>query len=575
MAGQVEQLITEHLDLWTRAQTAKSTSGRGSNNKIELTGIKKLRELILELAVRGKLVPQDPNDEPASELLERIAAEKEALVKAGKLKKQKPLPPITDDEKPFELPIGWEWARLGQLGLGSTGKTPSTSRPDLFVGGIPFIGPGQISADGVLQEAEKFLSEDAVSHSTEGLPNDILTVCIGGSIGKSTLLKSRVCFNQQINSLRPLITNPNFILYAVRSLSFMNALINQASGSATPIINRSKWEELLLPLPCHETQHKIVEKIAQLMTLCDQLEQQSYQQLDAHNQLVDALLATLTQSQNVDELASNWQRLVAYFNTLFTTEYSINALKQTILQLAEMGKLVKQDPNDEPASELLKRIAAEKDALTKAKVYQKIGKLLTKKKVSLPSGWSSVQMGEICLSIVPSRDKPKSFSGEMPWVTLPDFPLNSLYLDHKFVLNKMNSKEVVDSGARIIPPYSILMSCVGRFGLTAINQVEVTCNQQVHAFVVLAGTNPEYLSLVLKASTKELIESSSKTTVAYLNKSKCESIQLGLPPINEQSRIVAKIAELFSTCDRLSTKLLERKQTLSVLVEALVDQVVA
>lgn len=101
MAVQVEQLITEHLDLWTQAQTAKSTSGRGSNNKIELTGIKKLRELILELAVRGKLVPQDPNDEPASELLKRITAEREVLVKAGKLKKQKLLQSISDDEIPF------------------------------------------------------------------------------------------------------------------------------------------------------------------------------------------------------------------------------------------------------------------------------------------------------------------------------------------------------------------------------------------------------------------------------------------------------------------------------------------
>ncbi|MGQ6572477.1 restriction endonuclease subunit S, partial [Serratia sp. IR-2025] len=111
----VEKLITDHIDIWSSALQTRSTAGRGSNGKIDLYGIKKLRELILELAVRGKLVAQDPNDEPASELLKRIAAEKAELVKQGKMKKQKPLPEINEDEKPFELPEGWEWCRFGSL----------------------------------------------------------------------------------------------------------------------------------------------------------------------------------------------------------------------------------------------------------------------------------------------------------------------------------------------------------------------------------------------------------------------------------------------------------------------------
>ncbi|NMR86131.1 restriction endonuclease subunit S, partial [Vibrio parahaemolyticus] len=111
----VEKLIVDHIDTWTTALQTRSTAGRGSSGKIDLYGIKKQRELILELAVRGKLVPQDPNDEPASVLLERIAAEKAELVKQGKIKKQKPLPEISEEEKPFELPAGWEWVRLGTL----------------------------------------------------------------------------------------------------------------------------------------------------------------------------------------------------------------------------------------------------------------------------------------------------------------------------------------------------------------------------------------------------------------------------------------------------------------------------
>lgn len=111
----VETLVTDHLDLWTAALKRKSTAGRGSSSKVELYGIKKLRELILELAVRGLLVPQDPNDEPASELLKRIAAEKAQLVKEGKIKKEKPLPPVAEEERPFRVPNTWAWERLGKV----------------------------------------------------------------------------------------------------------------------------------------------------------------------------------------------------------------------------------------------------------------------------------------------------------------------------------------------------------------------------------------------------------------------------------------------------------------------------
>ncbi|MCX9039045.1 restriction endonuclease subunit S, partial [Citrobacter portucalensis] len=131
-----EKLITDHIDIWSSALQTRSTAGRGSNGKIDLYGIKKLRELILELAVRGKLVTQDPNDEPASELLKRIAAEKAELVKQGKIKKQKPQPEISEDEKPFELPEGWEWTRLGDIVKVSSGDGLTSSQMEVS-GDIP------------------------------------------------------------------------------------------------------------------------------------------------------------------------------------------------------------------------------------------------------------------------------------------------------------------------------------------------------------------------------------------------------------------------------------------------------
>ena len=120
-------IITQHLDVWTSAQIKKSTVGRGSNGKQTAYGIKKLRELILELAVRGKLVPHDPNDEPASMLLEKITKEKTRLIREGKIRKQTPLREISEDEKPFELPYGWEWARIGDVGHDWGQKTPDTN----------------------------------------------------------------------------------------------------------------------------------------------------------------------------------------------------------------------------------------------------------------------------------------------------------------------------------------------------------------------------------------------------------------------------------------------------------------
>jgi len=139
------QLLTNHIDIWTAAETEKKSGrGRASGNAASVYGIRKLRELILELAVRGKLVPQDANDEPASALLKRIQAEKVRLIAEGKIKKDKPLAAITEEEKPFALPHGWEWAKLGFIGYTQTGTTPNKSSTESFGSDIPFVKPGDI-----------------------------------------------------------------------------------------------------------------------------------------------------------------------------------------------------------------------------------------------------------------------------------------------------------------------------------------------------------------------------------------------------------------------------------------------
>ncbi|KKO45755.1 hypothetical protein WG68_08545 [Arsukibacterium ikkense] len=587
MAVQVEKLITEHLDLWTQAQTAKSTSGRGSNNKIELTGIKKLRELILELAVRGKLVPQDPNDEPASELLKRIAAEKEALVKAGKLKKQKPLPPISNEEKPFELPVGWKWARIGEIGNVFNGNSINASQKESeYTGlsnGYPYVatkdvGYGFTELDydnGVLipKNIEKF----KVAHK-----GAVLICAEGGSAGKKCGITNRdICFGNKLyaNELFCGIS-PKFVL----SWYLTPTLFSILSESMTGIIggiSTAKFCELVIPLPPISYQNRLIERIDNLIELCDQLEQQSYQQLDAHNQLVDALLATLTQSLNADELASNWQRLAAHFDTLFTTEYSINALKQSILQLAVMGKLCKQDPNDEPASELLKRIAYEKDALVKAGKIKKQKALphITddEKPFELPDGWEWVRCSDICFKITdgehatPRRSEIGHYLLSARNVTNQGIVLHDVDFVPADEFERIRRRCDPNIG-------DILISCSGSIGRVALVDKSDTYSMVRSAAMIRPATtlNIDYLAMMLRSPFLQIqmTNKSKQSAQANLFLGAISQLVAIIPPVNEQARIISRVNEIFKISGLLCCQLASTKNTQAVLAEVLVEQAV-
>ena len=339
----VEKLIVDHIDTWTTALQTRSTAGRGSSGKIDLYGIKKLRELILGLAVRGKLVPQDPNDEPASELLKRIAAEKAELVKQGKIKKQKPLPEISEEEKPFELPMGWEWVTLATVGEIVGGGTPKSDNPQYWAkNGIKWLTPADLYG-----LKGKYISSGARDISPTGLSNSSARLMPKGSvlfssrapIGYVAIADAELSTNQGFKSCVPYIKDSAEYIYYFLMAS-AKKIDAEASGTTFKEVSGAIVSKILFPLPPLSEQLKIVSRANELMSLCDQLEQHTLTSLDAHQQLVETLLTTLTDSQNADELAENWARISDHFDTLFTTEASIDALKQTILQLAVMGKLV-------------------------------------------------------------------------------------------------------------------------------------------------------------------------------------------------------------------------------------------
>ena len=246
-----------------------------------------LKKSILQEAVQGKLVPQDPSDEPAEALLERILAEKQRLIKEGKIKKDKHESVIfrrdnshyekrgskevcIDDEIPFEVPDSWMWTRLKSLGYTQTGNTPSTSHPEYRGGYRPFITPGDIF-DGIIDYRNQGLSEIGKDVARVCPAGSILQVCIGGSIGKAALSVHEVAFNQQINAISPVVVSSKYVLAAVTSFMFLSAMKESAGGTATPILNRTLWDKMLIPLPPLNEQNRIVSMIEQLFPVVSTL----------------------------------------------------------------------------------------------------------------------------------------------------------------------------------------------------------------------------------------------------------------------------------------------------------------
>jgi len=239
-----------------------------------------LKKSILQEAVQGKLVPQDPSDEPASVLLERIRAEKERLIQEGKIKRDKHesiiyrrdnshyekldgIERCIDDEIPFEIPETWEWCRLKTVGITQTGNTPSKAHPEYIGDEIPFITPGDIQ-NGTVFYDNQALSMEGKMVARICPKGSILQVCIGGSIGKAAIINKKVCFNQQINSISPIIIYSEYIYTIMQSPYFLKNIKKQAGGTATPIINRGIWDYLLIPIAPISEQNRIVEKQREL-----------------------------------------------------------------------------------------------------------------------------------------------------------------------------------------------------------------------------------------------------------------------------------------------------------------------
>ncbi|ARR49356.1 restriction endonuclease subunit S [Photobacterium damselae subsp. damselae] len=581
----VESLITQHIDTWTSAVKTKSTSGRGSSKKLELYGVKKLRELILELAVRGKLVPQDPSDEPASVLLERIAAEKAQLVKEKKIKKPKKLADISEEEKPFSLPNGWAWIRLNEYGEWGSGSTPKRSNSEYYGGSIPWFKSGELKADYISVSEETItdlaLAETSVRYNNVG---DVLVAMYGATIGKTAILSVRATTNQAVCACTPFIGLSNTYLLLLLK-AYKSRLIGMGAGGAQPNISREKIINTVIALPSENEQHRIVAKVDELMALCDQLEQQTEASIEAHQLLVCTLLNTLTHSADANELMENWARISDHFDTLFTTEESIDQLKQTILQLAVMGKLVPQDPNDEPASVLLERIAEEKAQLIKEKKIKKQKALppITddEKPFDLPNGWGFAHMQDLCELITDgTHQTPKYTDTGRPFISAQCvkpfrfMPENCRYVseEHYQAYIKNRNPEFRD----------ILLSRVGA-GIGEAAMIDTNLEFAIYVSTGLlkphkSSVMSEYLVLWLNSPLgrgfSERNTLGKGVSQGNLNLSLIRAFVVSLPPLQEQRKIVIQVEKLSNLCNLLKERLQATQLTQLNLTDAIVEQAV-
>ncbi|ASM95445.1 restriction endonuclease subunit S [Vibrio vulnificus] len=576
-----EKLITDHIDIWTSAIQAKSASGRGSSKKRELYGIKKLRELILELAVRGKLVPQDPNDEPASVLLERIAVEKAQLVKEGKIKKQKKLPSIDDDDYLFDIPSGWSWERLGNVGETNIGLTYSPK--DAGETGIPVLRSANIQR-GKIDLSDLVRVQKEVKDSVLVEIGDLLICARNGSkalVGKTAQiceLKEPMAFGAFMAIFRSCIND--YIEVFLNSPVYRKNL----EGVSTTTINQitqSNLRSTICPIPPVEEQHRIVAKVDELMALCDQLEQQTEASLDAHQVLVETLLATLTNSQDATELMANWARISEHFDTLFTTEQSIDQLKQTILQLAVMGKLVPQDPNDEPAAILLERIAEEKAQLVKEKKIKKQKALLPiaedEKPFELPKGWEWCRVNDISLFTTSgSRDWAKYYSesGAL-FVTMGNLSRGSYDLRMD---NLRYVKPPIDGeGSRTkLEPHDLLISItgdVGNLGRIPEGFGEAYINQHTCLLRFMPECRDKFFPELMRSPFAKLqFDAPQRGIKNSFRLSDVGEMVIPLPPKEERTRITQKVDNMMSLCDQLKQRLRDSQQTQLQLTDAIVEQ---
>lgn len=514
-----------------------------------------LKNSILQMAVQGKLVPQDPGDEPASVLLRRIKAEKQELIKAGKIKKDKKSSEIfrgathnlpyayceqigkeirdISDEIPFEIPESWEWVRLGFIGDWGSGATPSRTNKEYYGGNIPWLKTGDLN-DGIITNIPEKITELALEKTSVRLNpvGSVLIAMYGATIGKLGILNIPATTNQACCACLPILVNNNYLFYFL--MSHKESFTKKAEGGAQPNISKEKIISTLFPLPPLAEQKRIVEKIEQLLPFIEKYEQ------------VETQLTAL--------------------NTSFP-----EMLKKSILQESVQGKLVPQNPFDEPASVLLERIRAEKQELIKQRKIKKNKSesvIITRDKIpyeiidgkercladevpfEIPDSWCWCRLGTIFQHNTGKTLNSSNHQGTM----MQYITTSNLYWD-RFELDKLREMLFTDSEVEkcTVTKGDLLVCEGGDIGRAAIWNYDYPMRIQnhIHRLRSYAPVEVYFFYYVFYLYKRAGLIGGKGIGIQGLSSNAIDKLLIPLPPLAEQKKIVAKIEELMQYCDKL------------------------
>lgn len=468
---------------------------------------KKLRQKILDLAIHGKLVPQDPNDEPASVLLERIRAEKELMIKEGKIKKSKKVSKSSDTPHygnvPFEVPDGWVWTTLGNIGTWQAGGTPNRSNKEYYGGNIPWLKTGDLNDSFIISIPES-ITEEAVSKSSAKLnpKGSVLMAMYGATIGKLGILTFPATTNQACCACIQYDAVVQMYLFYYL-MSQRSSFIEKGGGGAQPNISKEIIVNTAIPVPPLSEQSRIVAQIDYWFSIIGKIESAKVN------------LKTI-----------------------------IEQAKNKILTLAIHGKLVPQDPNDEPAIELLKRVHPNFTPCDNAH-YGK-----------LPEGWCFSKLGSVGVwqsGGTPSRSSPAYYNGVIPWLKIADLP-------DGYVTNcseKISHDAINNSSAKVNPEGSVALAMYGSIGKLGILTFQAATNQAICVCSLFKGVDSKYLFYFLMSQREEFIRKAGGGVQSNISKDIIVNHPITLPPLAEQLKIVAKIERLFSVLNSISFSLQE------------------
>ena len=469
---------------------------------------KALRQKILDLAIHGKLVPQDPNDEPASVLLERIRDEKERLIKEGKIKRPKKSKATSDkphyENVPFEVPSSWVWTTLGEIGNWQSGATPSRLRKDYYGGNIPWLKTGDLN-DGYISDIPEYITETALKETSVKLnPKDsVLIAMYGATIGKVGILSFPATTNQACCACTDYLVKKMYLFYFL--LANREKFIAMGGGGAQPNISKEKIVSTLIPLPPKQEQSRIVEGIEHWLSLVDCIE------------------------KNKDNL-----------------QRTIKEAKSKVLDLAIHGKLVPQDPTDEPASKLLKRINPKAEITSDNGHYQK-----------LPEGWCLTKVKDVFIINPKNRVKDEIEAGFVPMTNISDgFSNNFIFETRRWASIKSGFTHFANGDiavAKISPCLENRKSMV----LNNLPNGIGAGTTELYVFRPLCVIQQYGLYFFKTYSFINQCISTFNGVVGQqrVGKNIVEEITFPLPPIKEQFRIVAKIEELFAQLDAIEASL--------------------